>query len=403
MLFIKDIQRKSVFFASFIAAFSALFCFISYELFRSSAESVFLSRYNASDKVYALAVVPLILILIIFIYSKVLDRLGPKIVTILSFLVFFILMITFYYGSTKKISFFIFSVLIFKEAYIVVLSEIYWSYINSILKINEAKLLNGYIAGFGALGSVIGGYLVVKMIGFLSTEKLFLLSSFFLLFALLIMWFAYNYELPSFFPKNKNNTNYSYIKNIVENDILKVLFVTVFISQIFSTFADLNFTEYLKKEIPLKDERTKYLGNFWTTVNIFSFTFQFILSPLLLRNLKPIRILFFIPIVHVFSVLYAIFNPSLFTASVVFFLFKSLDYSIYRAAKETLYIPFDFDIRFKTKQLIDAFNYRFAKGFISIFLSFLNSFGFKFFPYLMPLSLVISYVWFWFLKKLDKY
>ncbi|MCX7905306.1 MAG: hypothetical protein N2446_01225 [Elusimicrobiales bacterium] len=401
MTFLKDIPRKNAVFASFIAAFSASFCFISYELFRSSSESVFLSKYNASDKVYALALVPFVLVFVIYLYSKILDKFGPKIATLISFFSFFSLMIVFYYGSINKIPFFIFFVLVFKEAYIVVLSEIYWSYVNSILKIDEARLLNGYIAGFGALGSVIGGYLVVKMVSFFSTEKLFLLSGFFLLLAMIIIFFAYKYETPLFLQKNSNKN--SYIVNIMKNDILKTLFITVFLSQVFSTFSDLNFTEYLKKEIILKDERTKYLGSFWTVVNVFSFTFQFILTPILLRNLKPTQVLFFIPLIHIFSVLYAILNPSLFTASVVFFLFKSLDYSIYRAAKETLYIPFDFEVRFKTKQIIDAFNYRFAKGFVSIILSFLNSTGFRFFPYLMPLSLVISSVWFLFLKKLDRH
>lgn len=384
----------------FLQPFQLFFCFVSYELFRSSSESVFLSLYSAKDKIYALGVVPVVVAAIIFFYSHILDKKGPFTATLFWFLSSIVLMITFYYGCFKKINVFIFSVLIFKETYIVILSEIYWSYINSILKLEEAKILNGYIAGFGAAGSVLGGYLVVKLVKHFSSEGLFLISAGFLTIASMLIFIAYKMKFPSF---NLNNTNdFSSLSWIKKDSILKTLFITVFISQIFSTFADLNFTEHLKREVPTKEIRTEYLGRFWTMVNIFSFIFQFLLTPVLLKNISAIKVLFTIPLIHILSVFYCILNPSLFSSSLVFFLFKSFDYSIYRAAKETLYIPFNAEVRFKTKQIIDAFNYRFAKGFISIFLSIFNGLKLEIFKFLMPASIFITFIWFILLKRLDK-
>lgn len=382
---------KDVLLPAFTAAFSAMWCFASYELFRSSSESVFLSVYSATHKIYALSIVPLALFLLIWLYSSIIDRIGPLKTSVIYFVISALSMILFYYGCIKKISFFVFGVLVFKEAYIVILSEIYWSYINSILTLNQARRLNGYIAGFGACGSVAGGYLVVRIVKHFSTKKLFLISAVFLIFAAIFIYLAYLFKAPRF--SYSKNSFFSSISEINKNSTLTVLFVAVFLSQIVSTFADINFTENLKKTIDSTQQRTSYLGSFWTAVNVFSFVFQFIITPFILKKINPVYILVAVPVVHIISSVYSFIYPGLFSASVVFLLFKSLDYSLYRASRETLYIPFDDDIRFKAKQIIDAFNYRFSKGIMSVILSVFSYFNINVFPFLIPSIAFVSAVW----------
>jgi AAA family ATP:ADP antiporter len=53
--------------------------------------------------------------------------------------------------------------------------------------------------------------------------------------------------------------------------------------------------------------------------------------------------------------------------------FKTMDYSLFRAAKEVLYIPFPFDVRYRAKELIDAWGYRFGKGGASLAIACLQS------------------------------
>src|SRR5699024_4297091 len=59
-------------------------------------------------------------------------------------------------------------------------------------------------------------------------------------------------------------------------------------------------------------------------------------------------------------------SPTLFNAGMAYMVFKVLDYSIFRAAKELLYIPLSFDARYRAKELIDVFGYRFGKGGMSL-------------------------------------
>jgi AAA family ATP:ADP antiporter len=54
--------------------------------------------------------------------------------------------------------------------------------------------------------------------------------------------------------------------------------------------------------------------------------------------------------------------PSLTAAAAALMMFKVLDYSLFRAAKELVYVPLSFDARYRAKELIDAFGYRLAKG-----------------------------------------
>jgi ATP/ADP translocase len=102
---------------------------------------------------------------------------------------------------------------------------------------------------------------------------------------------------------------------------------------------------------------------------------QFLATPFLLRYIPRRGILTAIPAVHIVTCLMLFVYPSLALASTAFLLFKGMDYSIFRASKETLYIPFSYDTRYRAKQVADAFTYRFAKGVTAVWVSGLKALG----------------------------
>ena len=104
------------------------------------------------------------------------------------------------------------------------------------------------------------------------------------------------------------------------------------------------------------------MGEFWSNVNGASFVLQFALVPLLLRIL-PLRVIHGgIPIIHLAASVALLLFPSLSVGAMAFLIFKALDYSLFRAAKEILYIPLPFDARYRVKEFNDAFIYRASKG-----------------------------------------
>jgi len=136
----------------------------------------------------------------------------------------------------------------------------------------------------------------------------------------------------------------------------------IFLSQVFATVGTLRFYQLLEIAHPLKDARSAYLGTFWAATNCVAFAMQFVLTPLLLKRLPLAATLAGIPAVHLATCSLMLGFPVLPTAALALMLFKAADYSIFRASKELLYIPLSYDARYRAKQVVDAFNYRFSKG-----------------------------------------
>ena len=114
--------------------------------------------------------------------------------------------------------------------------------------------------------------------------------------------------------------------------------------------------------MPEKDARTAFLGYFWTGVNGGAALLQFIVAPLLLPRLSLRLLHAGIPVLHMLAAVLLFLHPALGVGAFAFLVFKSVDYSLFRAAKEILYMPLPFDARYRAKEIIDAFGYRASKG-----------------------------------------
>ena len=150
--------------------------------------------------------------------------------------------------------------------------------------------------------------------------------------------------------------------------------LVVFSTQIVSALMDLRFSQLVQDSIAGKDLITAYFGGFWLKVNIVAFAMQFFITPILMKKVSIRVIQVAIPLIHCVNFVILFIYPQLAFASFAFLTFKGLDYSIFRASKETLYIPFSYDTRYRAKQIADAFTYRFSKGFTALCISAISSF-----------------------------
>jgi len=382
--------------AVFMAGLSASFLFCGYEFIRSPAESIFIEQFGAGAKPYAIACVPFMMAAMIYGYGLLLSRFGAKRAMAASMLgsaAFFFLA---WLGLGYAGRWLVFLLLVFKESYVVIISEQYWSFINSVLKDEEGKVFNGPVAGFGALGSLTGGYLLGRFAVLLGTEIFVGLAAAAILPAVILFWVAYNNagEPKPAESEAGGRKGHLHLSILAENRTVLFIAFIIFSAQVVATALDFRWTLMVQDYMPQTDARTAYFGNFWMQVNIFSFSMQFLLTPLLLRYIPRRGILTAIPAVHIITCLLLFIYPSLGVASAALLLFKGLDYSIFRASKETLYIPFSYDTRYRAKQVADAFTYRFAKGLTATWISGLKAAGSvapNFYP---ALGLVFSTAWF---------
>ena len=368
---LKTERGRHVAAATGLAGFSAAFLFCGYEFIRSPIESIFIENFGAGAKPYALTCVPVLMGALIYLYGRALSAFGGVRAMagsmVLSGLVFAVCYFTL--GRLgRPVAFFLY---IFKEAYVVIISEQYWSFINSVVKNEEGKIFNGPVAGLGALGSLTGGFLLGRYAVRLHTESFILLSALCFLPALALMWKAYGTAgEPEPGPEEAGGRKgHLHLSVLRENRTVLFIALVIFSVQVVATALDLRFSLLLQDALPDKDLRTAFLGDFWMKVNIFSFSMQFILTPLLLRWLPVRAIQTGIPVVHIVTCALLLVCPGLALASAAFLLFKGMDYSIFRASKETLYIPFSYDTRYRAKQVADAFAYRFSKGVTSMVFS----------------------------------
>ncbi len=368
---LKTERGRHVASAMALTGLSATFLFCGYEFIRSGAESIFIAEFGAKTKPYAMACVPFMMGLLIYLYGRLLSAFGGARAMAGSMLFSAAVFTASFFALKTGFKAVVFLLYVFKESYVVIISEQYWSFVNSTLKDEEGRVFNGPVAGLGALGSMIGGFLLSRYVVALHTEPFILLCALVMIPAMFLFWQAYK-KAGEPGPKAEEaggKKGHLHLSILRENRTVLYIALIIFTAQVVATVMELNFARLVADALPDKDLRTAYLGGFWMKVNIFSFSMQFLLTPLLLRRVSIRGIQVAIPAVHLATCALLLVSPQLGVAALAYLLFKGMDYSIFRASKETLYIPFSYDTRYRAKQVADAFTYRFSKGLTATVLS----------------------------------
>lgn len=343
---------------------AASFLVGGYEFVRSVSTSEFIDAYGSANLPYAMAAMVPALALLVYAYGRALSRWGAMRslagTSLLTAGVFFAC----YAGLRAGFKPAALILYIYRQAYIVIIIEQYWSLINSTLTHSQAKLYNGPIIGGASVGPIIAGAILHRWAVSIGSEPFILLAAATLIPAAVFSYAAYRLAgepKPSAAEKGGGEGHIN-LKLFSRTRSLVYLAIVVGLTQVVSTALSLRFYGLLESSIAIKDARTAYLGGFWSIINSFSFVLQFILTPIIMHRATLRTIFISIPLMHAAACAAVLVSPSLTVAAASVILFKGFDYSLFRAAKETLYIPLSFDARYRAKQVIDAFTYRFAKG-----------------------------------------
>ena len=374
---------------------AACFVLCGYEFLRSASNVLYVSAYTAKKIPLVQAIMPLGVLLVLYIYGRLISWLGPR--RTLFWTTFCSgLIIATCYGLIKQGVLFATAVLyIYREAYIVLLIEQYWSFINSTFTATTAKKLNGFIIGFTSLGAILGGYLVSQLAERMGTASMLLFAAGSLIPAAFFSDIAY---VISGEPKPSENETQGKQGHLAlglfkSYRILILLLFLVITTQIVSTMLGLSFQNIVQEAIPHMDKQTAYQGKFFSSVNAVAALFQFVAAPVLL-SIIPIGIIqLLIPLILILFVGAFTMSPTLQTCSAAYLLFKALDYSLFRASKEILYIPLSFDARYRAKEVIDVFGYRFSKGGSSLVVVLLQNAGIAISAFYGLIALSANLLW----------
>ena len=340
--------------------FAASFLLCGYEFVRSVTSSLFIGAYGAHNLPYVMTMAPVGTFLMIWGYGWLLSRFGSRMTLFLTSLISGGGILACYGGIQAGFNPAVAVLYVLREAYIVLIIEQYWSFINSTLRDEEGRKYNGPICGIASVGAICGGLIVGQTAKMLGSEHLLLFAGFSLLPAAGLAWWAYG--LGGVPVQDKEKHGKLALGLFGENPKLRYLAGLIFATQMVSAVLDLRFSGLVEEALPLKDERTAYFGNFYALLNTCAFVFQFGVASVLLRVASLRAVHLGIPVVHLVTCAVLLVYPTLFTGALAYLVFKTIDYSVFRAAKELVYIPLSFDARYRAKEVIDAFGYRASKG-----------------------------------------
>ena len=345
-------------------AVSAAFLLCGYEFIRSVSASLFIGAYGAKNLPFAMALGPIATFILLYGYGRLLSVAGPRITILATSLFCTLVILGCFVGLRAGIKPVAALLYAFREAYIVLLVEQVWSFINSTVRTEEGSKLNGPVCGIASLGAIAGGLLVQHYATQIGSANLLLFAAASFLPTGLFAVAAYRVGgEPKPAPSEAHGKHgHLGLRTLTHNPVLWRLAILIALTQVVSTAADLQFNRYAEAAFPQADLRTQWFGGFFASVNIGSAVCQFIVAPLLLAFCPHQLILVMIPLVHLGMVAAVFANPGLGTAAACFLVFKVFDYSLFRAVKELLYIPLSFDARYRAKEIIDAFIYRASKG-----------------------------------------
>ena len=159
--------RSAIFFALFMSC-AAGFILCGYEMFRSTANTLFMTTYGKGQQPRLFGLIPLSLPLVmgmvpigvtlaLYVYGRLLSWLGPRRIAALHHAGRDGHPCSSATSACGPVSNRCGVLFVFKESYVVLLIEQLWSFINSRLSKEWARRLNGPICGVAGLGAMAGG------------------------------------------------------------------------------------------------------------------------------------------------------------------------------------------------------------------------------------------------------
>jgi AAA family ATP:ADP antiporter len=377
----KQSSRMSIVAAVCIGA-AAAFLFCGYEFIRSTANTLLTEEplgYGTTGLPYVMATVPVAILFMVYGYSWLLTRLGPRKTLLVTSLLSGGAIAACYFAISSGNRPARIVLYLVRESYVVLLVAQYWSFLNSRLGTAHAKLLYGPICGVGSLGAIAGAQVVQTYSGTLGVETMLLFGAAAIIPALLCSNLAYAYcgepaaDTDAIEPAPAKD--YLALRLFRSNKLLFLLLLVVVLTQLVSTVLDLSYQNSLKLAYPERASRNAEQAGFWKNVGIAAAIGQFAVSPLLLRFASFTAIHIAMPLLNLSACAYALLRPSVQSIGMAYLIFKSLDYAIFGAAKEILYIPFSYDVRYRAKEVIDVWGYRLGKGGTGASIAILQSAG----------------------------
>jgi ATP/ADP translocase len=335
---------------------------LAYALARPATESLFLSTHSSEDLPYAWLLVALATPAVVALYNRgvprcALLRLFAAVSLTSAAALGLLLVVRRIHAPASD-----YLLYAWREIYMVVLVEAFYSFTNSVFRIGSARWLYGLFGAVGAGGALGGSLLVGRLALHSGTVTALwavpLLLALVAIVALLLARLVPTRAVAS--PGSSSPGLKDAVRVVRRSSYLALILATVALVQTVVALVDFQFNAVVERAYPLVDRRTALIGRVYGVIAAATVALHALSGPILSTVGVPIT-LQAIPITLAGLLAVFVLAPGLVTAALIKGGTKCLDYTVFRNAKEILYIPLSYVEKTVGKSVVDMMTYRLAK------------------------------------------
>ncbi|HXW60953.1 MAG TPA: Npt1/Npt2 family nucleotide transporter [Myxococcota bacterium] len=360
-----------------------------YAIARPTIDSMFLEHYTENDLPLAWLITAFSSLIVIIFYNRFNQKLSILSLYGGASIVCGVLLAGLIGAYVAGFIPAIFILYIWKELYMVVLMETYWSFADIVFSTSAARHTYGIAMAMSSLGGVFGNLLVGPLAHLIGTKMA--LSTLILLLALGAVIAFFSRSIGDEKPHNNAEKKVGLgLKTVWHSRYLVPLGFMICTVQILIGLIDYRFNAMLRENFVNTDMRTDVLGQIHAAVNVFGIAIQLCTAPIL-KLFGIGNALKSVPFILSLVILAFVAAPQFALMVAVKISSKALDYSLLRGVKEIIYIPLSRVEKTQGKGIIDIFIYRLARGFSSMLL--LSLIALQMTAHVMEFSLILVFLW----------
>lgn len=338
----------------------------SYYLIKPARNSIFVDRVGAEHLPWVYILTALVVLAVMVLYSKYVDRVG-RITLILSSIgglaSLLVLFWWFLQGESGVIAsggFYVFT-----KLYPLFLVSQFWLVANLLFNTTQARRLFGLIGVGLILGGIAGSSIASVAADRIGTERLLLLATGVLaVCAILVLILSprIRAEAGDASGRLTDEISGSAIKLLRDSSHLKTIAVILTLTIVVGTLLDWQLNRAVEIFIEGEDAKTQFFGRFYATLNVVSVVVQVLFTGYVLRRFGVSLALFVLPVVLGLAGVAILAFPLLYVVTVGKGAEGALRYSLDQSTRELLFLPVPTDVKYKVKPLIDLAIYRGGTG-----------------------------------------
>ncbi len=372
-------------------AFLVLF---AYALARPPVESEFLRVHGAEMLPWVWAAVALGTIASVSVYSRFATRRSPVSLLAIWAAVFAIVLGAIDLARAMALPGATFALYVWKDVHVVVLLEIVWSFANAVFTVKGARSAYGLFCACGSIGGIAGNLASGELADRLGTgTALWAPLPALAVVAGVSFYFAGTQagsvgRIGSVDGRAGADGGIAVVRR---SPYLVLMLVLILLVQVSLTLLDYAYNQSIEATYTDTDVRTHVMSRVYASIDGSSLLLQLATAPVL-RALGVPRTLLAVPAVLGSTVLAFLAAPRFIIVAVAKISSKALDYSVFKAAKEILYIPLSYEDKTRGKAMIDMLTYRVAKGGASLLLLGLLAVGIGWAVPWLVVALVVAWL-----------